>query len=384
MPAGAPARAADSLLVRPARPADEAGRRALLAEVAMDAELSFSIRRTPTVDAMYGLHASAWDSWVVAGEDGTIAGMGSALIRDAWVDGQLGQVGYLGDLRLGGRAEGRMLLDRTYGPILEAVRARHGIRYWLTAIIASNARARRALTVHTERAAKRGRPRYTLLREFDIRSLHLVLPRARQRSPFTVRRATHADVADIAALLDRDARARPFGYPMSERELRRRLASWPGLTIESFHVAADATARIVGVVAPWDAAPVKETVVADYRGNMRRVRLAHDLAALATGRPRLPAPGGAFRYQYLTHLAIPSGEPAVLRALLESVYRAGRRARAHFLSACAPVGDPLDAAYRGYLATNLRAQLYLVTLPDTAVPRGLLTGPMPGFEMALV
>jgi len=372
-----------SLVVRPALPEDDAARRALLAEVAMDAELSLSIRRAPTVDAMYALHASAWDSWVVAGDDRTIAGMGSVLVRDAWIGGRLGKVGYLGDLRLSGQAEGRMLLDRAYGPILEAARERHGVNFWLTAIIASNARARRALTVNTERAARRGRPRYTLLREFDIRSLHLVLPRWPERSRHTVRHAEPGDVAAIAGLLDRDARSRPFGYPMPERELRRRLATWPGLTIDSFHVAEDVSGTIVGVVAPWDAAPVKVTVVTGYRGNMQQVRLAHDLAAFASGRPRLPAPGGAFRYRYLTHLAVPSGDPSVLRALLDSAYRAGRRARVHFLSACAPVGDPLEPAYRGYLATNLRAQLYLVTLPDTPVPDWLRAAPMPGFEMAL-
>ena len=277
-----------------------------------------------------------------------------------------------------------MLLDRAYGPILEAAREKHGCEHWLTAIIASNARARRALTVHTERAARRGRPRYTLLREFDIRSLHLVLPRRRERSPFAVRRGLAEDIPAIAALLDEDSRRRPFGYQMPEAELRERLATWPGLSVESFHVAEDAAGRMVGVVAPWDAAPVKETVVARYGGATRRVRLAHDLAALALGRPRLPAPGGAFRYQYLTHLAVPSGDPAVLRALLDSAYRSARRARYHFLSACAPAGDPLDAAYRGFLATNLRAQLYLVTLPGTPVPDALMHAPMPGFEMALV
>jgi hypothetical protein len=74
----------------------------------------------------------------------------------------------------------------------------------------------------------------------------------------------------------------------------------------------------------------------------------------------------------------------VLRALLASAYASARRAGFHFLSACAPVGDPLDDAYRGYLATNLRAQLYVVTLPGTTIPDALFKAPMPGFEMALV
>ena len=49
--------------IRGALPSDDAERRALLASVAMDSELALSIRRSPTVDAMYPLHASAWDSW---------------------------------------------------------------------------------------------------------------------------------------------------------------------------------------------------------------------------------------------------------------------------------------------------------------------------------
>jgi hypothetical protein len=378
--------AAQPLVVRRAVPGDDAGRRALLAGVAMDADLSLSVRRAPTVDAMYALHARAWESWVVAGDGGKIEGMGSVLVRDGYVDGSINSVGYLGDLRFSAQAEGRHLLDRAYGPILTGVRERFGCEYYLTGIIASNARARRALTVQTERGARRGRPRYTLLREFDIRSLHLVLPRRVTRSrakDLLVRRAMSNDIPAIAALLDVDARRRPFGYPMPEVELRRRLATWPGLSIESFHVAEQARG-LIGVVAPWDAEPVKETVVAEYSGAMSRVRLAHDLAARLLRRPLLPKPGEAFRFQYLTHLAVPSNDPHVLRALLGSAYASARRAGFHFLSACAPVGDPLDAAYRGFLATNLRAQLYLVTLPGTPLPNALFEALMPGFEMALV
>jgi hypothetical protein len=384
MTAAAPATASTALTIRRALPADETGRQALLGDVVMDTELALSIRRRPTVDAMYALHATDWESWVVAGERGGIAGMASILVRDAYLDGRLVKVGYLGDLRLSRGAEGRHLLDRAYGPILSAARERYGCDYFLTAIIASNARARRALTVQTERGARRGRPRYTLVREFDIRSLHLVLPRRPRNQPgILVRRAATGDLPAVAALLDADARRRPYGYPMPERELRRRLTAWPGLRVESFLVA-ERAGRLVGVVAPWDAAPVKETVVCGYRKAMRRTRFLHDLAARLLRRPQLPNPGEAFRYQYLTHLAVPSDDPTILRALLDAAYAAARREGFHFLSAPAPLADPLDAGYRGYLATNLRARLYLVTLPDVPVPESLHGWRMPGFEMALV
>src|SRR5690349_12149428 len=92
--------------------------RALLGGVAMDAGLSLSIRRTPTVDAMYALHATSWQSWVVADDGGRIEGMGSVLVRNGYLDGNDASVGYLGDLRFSQRAEGRHLLDRAYGRIL--------------------------------------------------------------------------------------------------------------------------------------------------------------------------------------------------------------------------------------------------------------------------
>ena len=73
-------------------------------------------------------------------------------------------------------------------------------------VIASNERALRALTVANRRTA--GMPRYTPLRDFRIRSVHLTVPRFRRRTGYTVRRGTPADVPAIAAFLDADARGR--------------------------------------------------------------------------------------------------------------------------------------------------------------------------------
>jgi hypothetical protein len=354
-----------------------------MAQVAMDAELGLSIRRAPTMDALYALHAREWAEWVVE-HDGAIEGTGSVIVRDGWLDGRRVRVGYLGDLRLGPSVQGRHLLDRFYGPILSAARDEWQCEHFLTAIIASNETARRGLVVRTARADRRGRPRYELLRQFDIRSIQLVLPLLPERSALRVRRATQADVPAIARLLDADGRARPFGYAIDEAELRRRLRTWPGLSLDSFLVATRADGSVAGTLALWDASPVKETIVTSYAGAMRRVRAMHDALAVILRRPRLPLPGLPFRYLYATHVAVPAAEPSVLRALLREAYRQARDARYHFISICAPADDPNDAAYRGLLVTNLRAELHLVTLPDVARPSIPAGAPMPGFEMALV
>lgn len=383
MTVAAPAVTASTFAIRRAEPGDDAARRALMSDVAMDAELALSVRRHPTMAATYALHARDWDEWVIE-QDGRSAGMGAVLARDGWLGGERVPVGYLGDLRFAPGARGRNLLDRFYPGVLEEARRRWGCEHFLSAIIASNERARRALVTRTARAERSGRPRYTLLREFDIRSVQLVLPLLPERSPWRIRAASDGDVPAIAALLDRDGRSRPFGYAFDETELRRRLATWPGLRTDSFLLAESARGEIVGALALWDAAPVKETVVLGYRGSMRRVRVIHDALATLLRRPRLPAPGAPFRYQYATHVAVPAGDPTVLRALLRGAHVRARSEGYHFVSICAPAGDPAtDTACRGMLVIDLRAHLYAVALPGVRLPPVDATAPFPGFEMAL-
>ena len=369
--------------VRLATAADDAACRALAAGVGMDAELQLALHRRPTMDALYRLHAVAWETWVVE-LDGRVEGMGAVLVRDGWLAGERRRIGYLGDLRFSAAVQGRQLLDRFYAPVLRAASARMGCDLFVTAVIASNERAVRALTVRTDRARRGGRPRYTPLRDFDIRSLHLLLPAPRRRHEVAVRHATDADIPRLAALLDADARRRPLGYAIDEPELRRRLREWPGLTIGSFLVAERADRSLAGCLALWDADPVKRTVVHGYRGAMRRTRFVHDLAARVLGAPLLPAPGGALHYLYATHLAVPDDDPRTFAALLDAAHAAGRRAGYQFLSVFAPAGDPLAGAWRGRLTTDLPARLFVVTLDGAEPPAACFDGARPGFEMALV
>jgi hypothetical protein len=117
---------------------------------------------------------------------------------------------------------------------------------------------------------------------------------------------------------------------------------------------------------------------------MRWLKRAYDLAARTLRVPALPAGGQALTYAYLTHVAVPSASPGIMRALLEAVYRDRRAEGYHFLSVWVPAGDPLGPAYAGFLTSNLRANLYAVAAGGRALPRSALAGGRPGFEMALV
>jgi hypothetical protein len=353
----------------------------LFARVPMETELALSIRRDPDFSALLRLQSPDWECWV-AEEEGRVEAMASLVFRDGYLGGVARRIGYLGDLRLSPAVQGRHLLNRVYGPTLTASMESRGCAASLTAVIASNERALRALAAQNRR--QHGMPRYTPLCDFRIRNVHLTLPRLPRRSAFRVRRATETDIPTLAAFLDADARRRPFGQPMPEVELRRRLREWPGLRIDSFYLAEDGSGALVGCLAMWDAAPVKRTIVAAYRGGMRRVKMGYDLAARLLRFPRLPDPGHELRYLYATHQAVPSGDPAVLRALLERVYADHRRGAHVLLSFFAPEGDPLDAAFRGFQFTDLPARLFVVTPPGVEPPAECFAPGRPGFEMALV
>lgn len=373
--------AAAAIHLRRATHEDGAAMCELFARVPMETELALSIRRDPDFSALLRLQSADWECWV-AEEEGRVEAMASLVFRDGYLGGGRRRIGYLGDLRLSPAVQGRHLLNRVYGPTLTASMESRGCAVSLTAVIASNERALRALAAQNRR--QRGMPRYTPLRDFRIRNVHLTLPRLPRRSAFRVRRATEADIPALAAFLDADARRRPFGQPMPEVELRRRLREWPGLRINSFYLAEDRSGALVGCLAMWDAAPVKRTIVAAYRGGMRRVKMGYDLAARLLRFPRLPNPGQELRYLYATHQAVPSGDPAVLRALLHRVYSDHRRGGYVLLSFFAPEGDPLDAAFRGFQFTDLPARLFVVTPPGVDPLAECFAPGRPGFEMALV
>ena len=365
---------------RLARAEDNARRCELFANVSMNSDIGLSVRRDPDFDALYRLQTDRWDSWVVEIDD-MLHGMGTVLVRDGYLGGIREPVGYLGDLRFTPQAEGRHLLNRFYAPILEQASARYDCDLFLTTIIASNDRARRALTRDTRRSIRR--PRYIPLCNFSIRSTHLALPNWFSRSRVKTRRATENDLPAIAGLLDADARKRPFGYPFDMAELQRRIDQWPGLEVSSFYLA-EVGSQLVGCVAPWDAAPVKRMVVTEYRGSMLRTKRWYDRLSKVGGFSRLPDRGEAFRYLYLTHQAIPTEDPAIMRALLGHVYRDNRGTGRHFLSSCVLENDPLAPAYRGFFHTDLAATLYLVARPGVVIPDQCYAAGRPGFEMALV
>ncbi|MFN2588640.1 MAG: GNAT family N-acetyltransferase [Actinomycetota bacterium] len=372
---------APEVTVRPAVPRDNDALCRLFASVSMESDLDLAIRRDPDFFALYRIQGPQWECWL--GEtDERLAGLGAILVRDGYLDGRSVRVGYLGDLRVASELQGRKLVPRFYGPVLRDAAERFDCDVFLTTIIASNRRAIRALT--GPRAREAGIPPYEFVRSFGIRAVYLTVPLPWMRTHYRVERGTESSLSEIASFLDADGRRRPFGYAFDETELRRRLAEWPGLEISSFYLARDPNGALVGCAAVWDPHDVKRTVVRGYAGGMRRVRRVYNAAAATLRFSPLPAPGSELRYSYATHVAVPSGDPAVLRALMRRIYDDQRKTGRTFVAFCAFDDDPLGAAFRGFPYTDLKTNLYAVPAPGRDLPPGCFAAGPPGFEMALV
>jgi hypothetical protein len=362
-------------LPRLATSADNAALLDLFGDVPMRGELVLATRREPDFFSLYRMQKVEPFVYVADGPGG-LTGMGTALLRDGWLDGEATKVGYLGDLRV--RFDRSRAFARFFGEYFDDLCRRTGCSRFYTSILASNQAALRALT--RRRSERSRQPHYELLRPFTTVSVQLTFA-PKDTTGLRVESARAEDVPALIALLDADHRTRPFGYRFDLGEFEHRLTHWPGFSLESTLVVKDAGGRITGVASVWNPQPVKRFEVRAYNGSMHWVKRGYDLAATVLRWPKLPDPGREFRYAYLTNVSVLNDDVRVFRSLLEAAYRRLHGSGLHFFSFDLGRDDPFWPALKGLLTQKLDFALYAVTpqrQSRTEWPQGRT-----GFEVAL-
>lgn len=342
----------------------------------MRGELVLSTQREPDFFALYEMQKATAYTYVGDDARGGLVGMASALVRDGWLDGEATRVGYLGDLRV--RFDRGRHFGRFFGEFFEALCEETKCSAYVTSILSSNRAAMNALT---KRSARRPRqPHYARLNSIDAVSVQLT----RAHSPSSavkVRSATSADLPQLIDVLGAAHRTRAFGYRYDEGEFEHRLAHWPGFSLDETLLAVDGDERIIGVCTLWDPSLVKRYRVHAYGGSMKWVKRGFNVMASLARWPKLPEPGGEFRYAYLSNLWVRDDSPATFRALLEHAYARLQPKGFHFFTFQLDEADPLESALRGFMVRKLGFTLFGVT--PASMSRTAWQAGRTGFEIAL-
>ncbi len=296
------------LLFSLAGPGDEPDIRRLLREIPLGGEFQITLEREP--NAFAGDFGIARAHVFLIARDrssGEAIGLCERVVRDAYVDGEIRALPYLGALRLmpHRRARIRVLRDGFAALQLLAERADE-TPFALTSITSDNAVARRLLT-----AGVPGLPNYRFVGDFSTFALR---PRRARTAP-EISFAGADDIPALAAFLQRLNSCRQFAQVWTANDLRG-LAAF-GLPAERFLLFCN-RGEILGCLGVWDQTEFRQVVVRRYPSYLRSLRPLANILAPVTGLPCLPQEGEPLRQIAFTHLAVEQDDPEIFLSLVEA------------------------------------------------------------------
>jgi hypothetical protein len=354
--------------------ADDADIRRMLRENALGGWIRLSLEREPDAFAAdFGLSRS--HALIIARDrdSGEAVGICERSVRDAFVDGEVRRLPYLGSLRIASAHRHRIrVLRGGFAAVRSLLDAPSDLPFALTSITADNETARRVLG-----AGLPGLPAYQPAGEittFAIRTVDSATNAA-------VEQATAADIPAIAVLLQRNYRRFQFAPVWQAPDLAQLIAAG-GLRIEDFLI----VRRGPGVracLAVWNQSAVKQTIVRGYAPWLRRLRPLANLAAPVTAMPRLPAVGAPLRQVYLSHIAVEDDDPVVFASLLTAGLTLARRRGFDVALAGFATAHPLAAVVQQWRSVTYRSLLHLVHWPEGAAATTFAPG-TPHPEIALM
>jgi hypothetical protein len=339
---------------------DEPDIRRLLRENPLDSWIRLSLEREPDAFAAdFGLSRS--HAFIIARDrqTGEPAGICERSVREAFVDGEVRWLPYLGALRVAPRHRHRIrLLRGGFEAVRSLLHRPADLPFALTSITADNDRAARVLCTDVP-----GLPTYRPAGELTTFAI-----RTRERPMSAgIERATAADIAAIAVLLQRAYRRFQFAPVWHAADLQRLIASG-GLRIDDVLIMRRGPG-LRACLAVWDQRGAKQTVVHGYASWLGRARPLVNLAAPLLSMPRLPPPGSALAQVYLSHVAVEDDEPALFRSLLAAGLTLARRRGFELALTGFAAGHPFAAVVERERPATYRSLLHTVhwQVPPDAV-----------------
>ena len=331
--------------------------------------------RSPTFAAFLDCHSATHFVFFVRGVSGAIEGAGTLVIRPGMINGQIENVGYLGDLRIDNiRRWGRywrdfyLALMRTASQISEF----GGARYFLTAMLKQNTRAQKAL----------GQSSVGYHSYMPYKMVNVVKAWMPVKDHFRVSLWKDVPSAELWDFHRQANSQKPLGWVFSQEynEGHWRLKHWPDFSLSEGVALRDEQGMAVSG-AFWYPGSVKKIMVQRMPESQKK--------ALALIRPfiKLPREGEELRCLYLTMLDKRAGLSDKdwnlgVRQMLKIGLRMARERGFHCVSLAEYGPTPFKSALRPYFALKTDLELYFVD--PARNPVGDFPQVAPGFEMGLV
>lgn len=287
---------------------------------------------------------------------GEVAGVACRSGRRLYVNGREQRLGYLGQLRIGERFQGRWLVSRGFG-LLKQLHDRDPLPAYLVSIVDGNPSATGVLV----RNRRKNFPSFHAVADFRTLALSLRRHRPALGCSSQISCADPGQLGEIVEFL-RICGVRRQLFPVWTEEQFRSLAAL-GLRIEDLRIARR-NGAIAGVIGLWDQSSYKQTVVRGYSGWLQAAAPIYNWSAPWLGRAALPRPGEKLRSGYAAFLCVSNDEAEVFRALLREVYNLAHDRGFEYLLVGLDSRDPLLPVAREYPHVAYPSRLYLAEWPD--------------------
>lgn len=319
------------------------------------------------------------------GADGALIGTGAMTATDCYIGGRPGRNMYMADLRI--MCPDHLIRKQwkqMFAKIMEAgprLQEANGNGYLSCVIIETNAKALKALKEKVHNGQKLVR-----LTSYSMITLFRRWPWRRKVTDkrFVVERGGNAD--EIENFLGSVAREQAFGMPFGAPhfELRRRLKTWVGLSINDFFSVRDGeTGKIVATTALWNPNPCKQTVVEGPWWTKPFNWIARMVNFPEFGKP--------LQIQYLTHLHFAwelseADRRKVFSILVDHVWPEKSKRGAQGMAYCDFTDYTLRPAVKGFGKAAVHVGMYIILPQELAetFDRSTLGKFPPAFELAMV
>lgn len=343
--------------------------------------LKFKIQRPHGFFAPYRLQSQDFVTYYLLDKTNKIQAMASLLFKKVQLFGEEVTIGYATDLRVGSQ---KAVLGWTqhFLPALEKEREERNCQYIFSTVNKFQNEAYKSFL--RPRSTRKVMPRYYLFRNFEVVSIHGMLPLS--PSPLKtieIRKARSEDLHLLQEYIERKQQGRPISEHTKSHDLMYLFEQWPQFNLDNFLIAFDMRKKIVGCLALWDGNPVQSFVPQKWNQKSATFRQTLKFLSLLGLAKSFGPRTEPLNMIQMNHIYV--NNPDVFNSLVKKAW--SLIPKNHFLVYVHFTSELATHVPRSYITTKTDYGLYCVLTPKDPIPdflKPIYLGAPPDFEFAYI